>query len=66
MAQRLWNGPVAHAFLPRRQYDLARKKHFRSGCGPHLGRKQSASRWRDLDDIATIAHRQAHDTPEPE
>ena len=28
MAQRFWNGPVAHALLPRRQHDLARIKNF--------------------------------------
>ncbi len=66
MAQRLRNGPVAHAFLPRRQHDLARKDSVDAGSGLHLGREQSIGRRRDLDDLATIAHRQVHDAPEPE
>ncbi len=66
MAQRLWNGPIAHPFLPRRQDDLARKNHVDSDRGLHLGREQSTCRRRDLDNLATIAHRQADDAPEPE
>ena len=66
MAQRLRNGPVAHAFLPGRQHDLPRKERVDAVSGLHLGREQSTGRGRDLDDLATIAHRQVQDAPEPE
>src|SRR5438034_10892380 len=66
MAQRLRNTPVAHAFLARRQDDLPRKDSVDAIGGLHLGREQSTGRSRDLNELATIAHRQIHDTPEPE
>src|SRR6185369_6332818 len=66
MAQRLRNGPVTHAFLPRRQHDLACKNSVDAISGLHPGREQSTRRRRDIDDLATIAHRQIHDAPEPE
>src|SRR5260370_10271833 len=66
MAQRLWNGPIAHAFLPRRQYNLARKNNVDAISGLDLGREQSASRRRDLDDLTTVTYRQGHHPPEPE
>ena len=66
MAQRLWNGPVAHALLPRRQHDLARIKNFDAGGALHGGSEQSACRGRDLNDLAAIAHGNTHDAPEPE
>ena len=66
MAQRLRNGPVAHALLPRRQHDLARKERIDAISGLYLRGEQSTGRRRNLDDLATIAHRQVHDAPEPE
>src|SRR5438132_14031644 len=66
MAERLWNCPVAHALLPRRQHDPARMENFGAGSVLHVGGEQSAGRGCDLDDLAAIAHWNGHDTPEPE
>src|SRR6202011_5007659 len=66
MAQRPWNGPIAHTFLPRREHNLARKNIVDTGRGLDLGREQPACRRRDLDELAAIAHRKAHDAPEPD
>ena len=66
MAQRLRNGPVAHALLPGRQHDLSCKERVDAVAGLHLGREQSVWRGRNLDDLAAIAHRHVHDAPEPE
>src|SRR5258705_6795902 len=66
MAQRFRNDPVTHTFLPRRQHDLARKDNVDAITGLHLSREQSTGRRRDFDDLATIAHWQVEDAPEPE
>ena len=42
MAQRLRNDPVAHAVLPGRQHDLARKEHVDAIARLDRGREQSA------------------------
>ena len=39
MAQRFRNDPVAHAFLPRRQHDLARKQRIDAGRSPSPWRR---------------------------
>ena len=66
MAQRLRNDPVAHAFLPCRQHDLPREDGIGAVSRLHFRREQSFGRGRYLDDLATVAHRQVHDRPEPE